>query len=677
MEEIQKTAMERFSNNLVFLQGYDNELYERIMVLSTLIDNEEYTPRYHLDYIQQEKEFDIYDSVTDSYIYDKKPVEFIKEALKSTDFDKNNTIDLLKSDYFNSKQPFDRNSLKFLRQIEGGLVVNDIFEYTKVFNASTTYKYKRFKHIEKFVFVGTLLGSHILPIHKKINAPLYFICEHNLEIFRLSLFVTPYYKLTGKSNILFSVMDDDEQFNIKFRNYFDAYVNSNYMIKYYCSNYNVHNYFDKMLAVSSERSPLSYSYRKILEGYLKPALKNIGDFRLFKTGSEHHLLNNTPVLIIAAGPSFGKNITWIKDNQHKFTIIAIGAAVEKLISAEILPDIIISVEADELALNQFPKEIHNKVRKIPFIGALFTNKQLLEIFDKENVSLIELMGRLKKTSKHLRGFTVGEIALDMSAVLGSNEIYLLGTDLALDQESGATHIDSHQNNTNYEINDKMEYNSFLKEETVDLKDSTIIYKGNFRENVVTTLRFFNSIEPYCIIIDEILRKAPSTKIYNLSDGVFLKGTTPKKIEDIKIPDLNKKPLKEEISQYLKQNSTLGLQESEIGILQGAIVFIDQVIEKLKEIENQMTEKYDMFLKEREPIIALIRNCPLEYRLIYLDKLYIHYTLTMEPYLGYQFNEKMDNEANIVKKVKKIWCGQMIELSNEYKKVLIDTIGESR
>ncbi|WP_419671179.1 hypothetical protein [Aliarcobacter butzleri] len=46
--------------------------------------------------------------------------------------------------------------------------------------------------IDKFVFLGTLLGRHIPKIAEKINADLYLVLERNLEIFRLSLFTIDY-----------------------------------------------------------------------------------------------------------------------------------------------------------------------------------------------------------------------------------------------------------------------------------------------------------------------------------------------------------------------------------------------------------------------------------------------------------------------------------------------------
>ena len=60
--------------------------------------------------------------------------------------------------------------------------------------------------MDKFIFMGTLLGRHIPKIANKINASSYLILERNLEIFRLSLFTVDYTILGGKGAI-FSIMD--------------------------------------------------------------------------------------------------------------------------------------------------------------------------------------------------------------------------------------------------------------------------------------------------------------------------------------------------------------------------------------------------------------------------------------------------------------------------------------
>ena len=80
-------------------------------------------------------------------------------------------------------------------------------EYTKTLNDFLDQKKKRFKKIDKFIFLGTLLGRHIPRIAQKVDAKMYLVLERNLEIFRLSLFTVDY-TLLAKKGVVFSVMDN-------------------------------------------------------------------------------------------------------------------------------------------------------------------------------------------------------------------------------------------------------------------------------------------------------------------------------------------------------------------------------------------------------------------------------------------------------------------------------------
>lgn len=63
------------------------------------------------------------------------------------------------------------------------------------------------KKIEKFIFLGTLLGRHIPRIAQKVDAEAYLVLERNIEIFRLSLFTVDYTILAQKG-VVFSIMDN-------------------------------------------------------------------------------------------------------------------------------------------------------------------------------------------------------------------------------------------------------------------------------------------------------------------------------------------------------------------------------------------------------------------------------------------------------------------------------------
>jgi hypothetical protein len=674
MEEIQKDAINKYTNNLEFFKKTDKDLYNRIISFSNLIDGNQYKERYHLEYIEEDQQFDIFDFNTKSYIYNRKPNQFIEEAVKNTNLDKLNSMDLLHPDIYNTRQPYTVNKEDNILTRTTMQYHNDIFDFIKIFKKSTVYKQKRFSYIEKFIFIGSLLGTHIEPIIKKLNLNFYLIYENNLEIFRLSLFTTDYSKLAKDARIIFSIMNDKRTTEWLLSQFYNHAIRSNYMIKYYCTNYNIHDYFDRILSVSSQRSPFAYSYTKMYEGFLEPNFKNIVKYPILNTMQHYDLFKNKPVLIIAAGPSFGNNLEWLKTNHTKYFIVAIGAVVKKLCDENIFPDMITNADGDEIIKNQFPDKIKQKLAQIPFLASTATADIVLNTFDTENIFLCEVMGAFKQNSKTINGYSVGEVTLSMIATLGANEIYLLGTDLALDQETGATHISGHKHSVEHDIsNQKKELNSFMKDGTYNIASTTMTIKGNFRDMVITTTTMEKSVQAYNNNIKMLLKQDPSLTIYNLSDGAYIENTVPLKFKDLKVPTSSNPLTNKMVKSFLSKNSIVGFNTKEKNYLIESVKVIDKFIKEIEIVNKLKVKSYNQFTDIRTNSLMIINNDLKKWDKLYIDRILLTYFLTMEPYLGFQFNEKLDNETYYVKKVKKVWCKQIKKLATDYKELIYSAL----
>jgi len=672
VKSIEENAIITYQKNLSYLKEYDQSLYNRVQQLSLLIQNGEYQSRYQLEYIEDDKQFDIYDSATSSHIYGKKASVSVKNSLKEIDFDKKNSIDLLDSNLYNVNSAI--NIEESLRQEDKTprYVANDIYEYYKVFQKSTLDKDKKFKYIEKFIFIGTLLGIDILPIDKKLNSKLYLICEYNLEIFRLALFVTDFSLLAKNSKVIFSIMDDDSDFKMKVNQFLHFSIRSNFMIKYHCSNYNIGNYFDKILEVASSSSPLQFAYPRMFFGLLEPVFYNINKYPVLDTKTEHNLLKDKQVIFLGAGPSLGNNIKWLHKNKNKFIIVAIGTVLKILVENNIKPDLIVTVDGDEIISEQFNDEVIKFIEEVPVLASTITNKNVLDKLDYSNIILFESMGRFKDSSVPMYGVSVGEIGLSIISILGGDKIYMLGTDLALDQESGTTHSGDHFAQKKYNIDTKMEHNSFMENENFDLGNTTTIVKGNFKEKVVTTLIMQKSIPLYNKITTQIVEKSPNTKIYNLSNGAFFANTISVKPEELNVEMVNKNI---DILKYLKDKSNIKFTNNEKQTLIKSTDKVKMVISELNKIKTLKVKSYDHFIQQREGLMTVITKELKNYSRYYIDRIFTYYILTIEPYLGFHFNEKLKNEVNLIKKVKKIWIEQMLKLCNKYKDCILENINK--
>ena len=169
--QLQNALTTTFLANLAFLSEYDNELYHRVDELSRMIENGTYEEKYHLEFIMEDGDFDVYDVVNEKYLYDRKPTKRNEELINKINFDIKESIFVL-APYFTIKDKYKvdyekRFELEKLGDLTN-LTLKDIQEYTDFTKDYLEYRVKKkFKRVDKFIFMGTLLGRHIPKIADK------------------------------------------------------------------------------------------------------------------------------------------------------------------------------------------------------------------------------------------------------------------------------------------------------------------------------------------------------------------------------------------------------------------------------------------------------------------------------------------------------------------------------
>ena len=385
---LQDALINTYTYNLQFLSEYDNELYQRVQILSDAINNNLYEERYFLEFIKDNGEFDIYDNKNEEYLYNKDAKKWNNNAVRTCDFTHTNTISLL------NPVVYDRNIVDLsseetdLFNLNKIKVLSEIQNYKHIRNELVKNKDKKVKEINKFIFVGTLAARHIPRIIKKLNTTNHFVCEENLEIFRLSLFTCDYSLLArdGKS-VVFSIMEDEHLFIHKFNKFFNNFIQENTFYKYFSTNYNISNYFDRILNIVLEKDPFVFNYRLILDNVIKKSCNNFNKYNTITFNENSNVFDHN-ILFVGAGPSLGQNIQWIKENQNKFIIVAMGAALKRLAQFDIKPDIVTTLDPqEEIILRQFqniPKKDLNNIIKIASIN---TPSKVFELFQNNTSSV--------------------------------------------------------------------------------------------------------------------------------------------------------------------------------------------------------------------------------------------------------------------------------------------------
>jgi len=663
--QLQNALTTTFLANLAFLSEYDNNLFQRVDQLSQMIEKGIYKEKYRLEFIMESGDFDIYDIINDKYLYNKEPKKINDEMVKKIELDEKNSIfDLPEHFIFKDKPEIDtENRFNFEKQIETlSLTNSNMWEYSNVLKDFLDNKKKRLKKVKKFIFLGTLLGRHIPRIADKVDAEMYLVLERNLEIFRLSLFTVDY-TILAKKGAIFSIMDNVEDEESKFKHFILLEPFNNYLIKFSTSGINIDEYIDFTLNTLHSLRPTSYDYSRRLYIHANRATKVFSNgyrtLHLDKIKEQSLLFKDIPILYLAAGPSLDENIEWIKSNQDKFFIVTIGAAYKKLLSNNIKVGMIVTVdESTILEKLQFDDEsVKNIDKDTILLASLTTHEKILQKFTGDNLFMYELFTPFEKNNIVYDGLSVGEIALAMLMDFNPSEIYILGLDLSLNQETGESH--SKESDSMVQM---LDLEKVQNRDTFSHNKSLIKVRGNLEEEVFTIPLFYNSIKN---AEKKIAKKEDDLEIYNLSShGAYLKGAIPTKISELNMDNFNTfDSMNKKLIKFLTKNSFTEVSEETKENFKKEISLLNlEIKEMLKNIISNNISSYDEFLNEILVIHKKISesNLPVVYQIIN------NYFQMIVPYLSYHFNDtKVKKEAKKIKKIKEIFVSQMEEFIDDY------------
>ena len=175
--ELSDTLLQIYRKNLCFLKDNFQAIYDDVEQLSSNIILGVYSPRYSLEYL--EGYFDILDLEKNCFYYGVDSYRDADERANATNYSKDGSLDLLRKGH---------DGLSLANGSDIGVAI-PIIDYL---NKHVDFKNIEFLRIYKFIFIGAGLGFHIREIYKKLHPYTILIIEPDLEIFRLSLFVTDY-----------------------------------------------------------------------------------------------------------------------------------------------------------------------------------------------------------------------------------------------------------------------------------------------------------------------------------------------------------------------------------------------------------------------------------------------------------------------------------------------------
>lgn len=654
---VEEVAKETFLQNIAYFEKNYSAIYKKLAGLDSAIEQGLYENRY--DLIFENNYFDVIELSSNNRLYGSNSSDYATLAAKSINFSHDSNAFVTFRDTIIS----DEDLPKYQKMT---MYENSISGYADILNYLQNHQSNKniMKNIEKFIFFGVGLGTHIVEIDAKISAKAYLIVEDDLELFRLSLFTTPYQKLAEKSRLIFSIFDTKSEFLNKATFFLDIDFFRNHYLKYFhMLNHSEEKYQQFQIQIASQ-SHHNFFYNAILEQYLRPLEYIRQQFKFLDMLQKHEQksLGKNPVLLLAAGPSLQLNMPWLRENHQKFIIVAVSAVLGILEKEGIKPDIAIHIDGFERSAILFEElnDITFFDETIFFLSARAPHK-IVSMLKKESIFFFENGTSYKKELGNLSAFCVGSTTYFLLIALGVSELYLLGLDLALDFNTGKTHITNHPDSRSLNISKNLD-----ELDIITFRDTVITVEGNLRPTVFTTPDFAYSID----VINTVSTgfKEDKQHVYNLSDGAKFNNTVATQttfLEMNSFATIDKKILHVNIENEFNEKSSNCLSDNEFNEIVKRILNAKSIKSTLESWQESEFTTSKEFLESLGTLIQQLcsssSNDSYDLALIYQEYLKI-----VSPYIFDFFNHEISDDANIfVKKIQIMLCVHLLEIVNLY------------
>lgn len=657
MKDINNFVTTNFNDNIDYIEKNHPQLFSKLVSLDNAIANGHYKEKYELIY--ENNSFDVLEKATDNLLYDGKSDLHTKATLNNIDYNlQHDTFET-----FNEKNISDEDAVKydsiepFTHRLYGiGKIIN--------FTQKKSLQKKELKYIYKYIFFGAGLGLHIEAVHNHIKSKIYLIIEDDLELFRLSLFTVNYKKISKVSKIVFSVFEDKEEFSQRASNFLEEEYYYNHYIKFFRMLSHSDEKISLFQSAILQQPHLGFHHSNLLLQYLK-GIGYLNDYSFLNRTIkfDDKIFTEKPFLILAAGPSLQKEKKWLKEHQNDFTIVAVAATLSFLYNENIKPDIVVQVDAYEASQKHFSDPIYEFIKDAVYIFSAKVPASITSQLNKEQLFFFESGTNYKELSLKPSSPCAGSTTYQLSLLFGVKNIYLLGLDLALDNATGKTHIDTHVNARS------------VNPERDTYQHKTHEVEGNFQKTVSTLLLFKSSIT--AIDYSTKMLKQENQKIYNLSDGAKFFNTISQPIKDLTMQSSSEKTaLKNHILSICKNNSSRGLNETDLANIKNKL---SHALELKKIIESNKNKKYKKDSDYLQKLITFTSS-------ITDDKLLIKYELTkvldiyfrrVLPYIFDYFNTQKKHDKEEIMTINELLSDHLLKIVEYYYKAVESIITNER
>lgn len=585
MDDITTKALHTFNKNLKFLEENNKALYDKINLLNILIDEGSFQEHYALEY-KDDSYFDILELSSNEFLY-KSDSHLASQRMVDT-IDMKRTGAVFKAQKFAyagdaEAEAIDKSELSFHNSLWATIKITN---YVNAYAAPST----TMGRVHKIIFLGVGLGLHLKGVAEKLNPQIIFIKEKNMETFRLSLFVTDYAELSSSYILCFSITDDENEERENFLEFLNTGNNYNLNLKHIPFTLDYQLELQRLQTHVLSQSYINYGYSAMLFRFISSPRYLARGYSFLNVSKKYsdNIFSHKPVLLLFSGPSTSKNIDWIVENRHRFIIVSALSTCRLLNRVNITPDIVIHIDPGEntsLLFEGLDSQEYFKDAQI--LLASNVDEATLQQFDPKKVHFIEQGTLYKKGFGRFSAPSVGEYAYGLFLLFGVTNLFMLGIDLALDNETLQTHGDFHPFQTQGEYN----------EESASLSPTASItyVKGNLQERVATLSSYKMSIEQVSIFTEMLKRE--ENNVYNLSSGAYLDGCDPLQFSDYDwetFAPLEKESLHKELGDFFQTIGSDDFNDEDKGQIRYQIKEakkLDKIIKKFQKKKFPNAEVY--------------------------------------------------------------------------------------
>jgi len=387
-------------------------------------------------------------------------------------------------------------------------------------------------HFPSSIIFGVGLGYHIPILLKQHHFDYLFICEPDIELFYASLFCTDW------ADIIHTVENNDGalfiQVGLSYKDFFDSLhgiagdIGAFSLVRSFCYqhypskdvNQLIKSFFERYFELQSGFG----FYNDNIDG-LAHAIHNIENgVSFFVADSElRKPYQKLPLFIVGNGPSLDSSVELLKEVQDSAIILAVGSALASLLKVGVTPDFHVIVERTkstyDVLLDTLPLEAYRNVNLLtvdvmyPEIPKLYKWAGM-GLKGPESATVFIQLQTLKKYHQALPslpscGPVVSNTALSYAAMMGFEEIYLVGVD------NGSRQNVTHSKHSFY-YKEGVQYQSPL------VTGAKHVLPGNLGEDVLATDLLMISKNH----LEAIIAANPKKFFYNVGHGAKLEGAYP-------------------------------------------------------------------------------------------------------------------------------------------------------